>query len=130
MGDKIIDFGSLKNELLDRFEKNIQAHWNKDAEFIIDDITEPKGDWLEREYDLALLLNVVPIIERIKRGSTLELLNKLKAKSILLSLPLYSIGGRKYIGHYWKRWAYDNLRDIIASKDNKEMLILLKSQNI
>jgi hypothetical protein len=95
------------------------------VEFIIDDVTELKGEWLSKQYDLVLMLNLAPIIERIRRGSTLELISKVKTSFILLSLPLYSIGGRKYIGHYWKKWAYDNLRNIIASQDNKEMLILL-----
>jgi uncharacterized UPF0146 family protein len=96
------------------------------VEFIVDDVTEPKADWIDKQYDLVLMLNLAPIIERIRRGSTLELLNKIKTRFILLSLPLYSISGRKYIGHYWKKWAYDNLRHIIASQDNNEMLILMR----
>ena len=32
------DFDKIRIELLDRFEKNIQAHHEKDVEFIIDDL--------------------------------------------------------------------------------------------
>jgi hypothetical protein len=98
------------------------------VEFIIDDITEPKGKWLSRTYDVALFLNVIPIIERLERNSGNRLLKKIKARYILLSLPLYSLGGRKYIGHYWKKWYGENLdkKRIIAQHENKEMLILLK----
>ena len=34
------DFDSLRKEIIDRFEKNIQAHWDKDADFIVDDLGE------------------------------------------------------------------------------------------
>ena len=34
------DFDKLRRELLDRFDENIQAHHNKDVEFIIDDLGE------------------------------------------------------------------------------------------
>ena len=34
------DFDKIRIELLDRFEKNIQAHHEKDVEFIIDDLGE------------------------------------------------------------------------------------------
>ena len=30
----------LREELLDRFYRNIQAHWDKDVEFIVDDLGE------------------------------------------------------------------------------------------
>ena len=34
------DFDALRLEIIDRFEKNIQAHWDKDVEFIIEDLGE------------------------------------------------------------------------------------------
>ena len=34
------NFDQLQQELIDRFEKNIQAHHNKDVEFIIEDLGE------------------------------------------------------------------------------------------
>jgi len=34
------EFDKLRRELLDRFDENIQAHHNRDVEFIIDDLGE------------------------------------------------------------------------------------------
>ena len=34
------DFDSLRKEIIDRFERNLQAHWDKDADFIVDDLGE------------------------------------------------------------------------------------------
>lgn len=34
------DFESLRKEILDRFYMNIQAHWDKDVDFIIDDLSD------------------------------------------------------------------------------------------
>ncbi len=38
--DETIDFEIYRKEIIDRFEMNIQAHWDKDVNFIIDDLGE------------------------------------------------------------------------------------------
>jgi hypothetical protein len=34
------DYDALRSEIIERFEANIQAHWDKDVDFIIDDLGE------------------------------------------------------------------------------------------
>ncbi len=34
----VLDFKRLREEIIDRFEGNIQAHWDKDVDYILDDI--------------------------------------------------------------------------------------------
>ena len=38
--DETLDFKMFRKEIIDRFEKNIQAHWDKDVDFITDDLSE------------------------------------------------------------------------------------------
>lgn len=38
--DENLDFEMFRKEIIDRFEKNIQAHWDKDVDFITDDLGE------------------------------------------------------------------------------------------
>jgi hypothetical protein len=35
-----INYDALRKEIIERFEGNIQAHWNKDVDYIIDDLGE------------------------------------------------------------------------------------------
>ena len=32
------DFDALQNEIIDRFENNIPAHWDKDVDFIVNEL--------------------------------------------------------------------------------------------
>ncbi len=43
------DFNALRLEIIDRFEKNIQAHWDKDVDFIMDDLGEGFFSMFEAE---------------------------------------------------------------------------------
>ncbi len=104
--------------------------FSRDVEYITEDLTNPKKDWQNKTYDLALLLNLIPVLEKIEKNSSINLLKKIKAISTyqLISFPLFSLSGKKYIAHYWKNWVKRNIdeKSIIASAEqNKEMLFLL-----
>ena len=49
---------------------------------------------LEREVDLALLLKAIPCLEQIDRSAGKRLLASLPARQVLVSFPVYSLGGR------------------------------------
>jgi hypothetical protein len=97
-----------------------------EVEFETDNILDPKGTWKKGKYDLALMLNLIPVTEKIEKDSGMELLEKIRkiSRYVLVSFPLYSIGGRKYIGHYWKKWSAD-LKPV-AILEYRELFLLLK----
>lgn len=47
-----------------------------------------------QEVDLAILLKLIPLLDQINKSIAPKLLRELKAKAILLSFPLKSLGGR------------------------------------
>ncbi|HVX92906.1 MAG TPA: methyltransferase [Candidatus Dojkabacteria bacterium] len=47
-----------------------------------------------KEYDLVLLLKILPVIEQQSRGQTLNLLKRIKAKNLVVSFPTKSISGK------------------------------------
>ena len=49
---------------------------------------------LEREVDLALVLKAIPCLEQLDRSAGRRLLAALPAKHLLVSFPVYSLGGR------------------------------------
>lgn len=59
--------------------------------FCADVITETP----DREVDLALMLKLLPVLESQRKGRGYQLLRQLKAKRIVISYPLRSLGGRK-----------------------------------
>jgi 16S rRNA (guanine(1405)-N(7))-methyltransferase len=50
----------------------------------------------DREYDLALLLKVLPALELLDRATLPRLAQRLHARRIAVSLPARSLGGRPY----------------------------------
>lgn len=46
------------------------------------------------EVDLALILKAIPCLEQVQKAAGLELLNRLRAKYLVISFPTYSLGGR------------------------------------
>jgi hypothetical protein len=99
-----------------------------EVQFETDNILDPKGNWTKGKYDLTLMLNLIPVIEKMEKGSGAGLLERVKkiSRYLLISFPLRSIGGRKYIGHYWKKWSAD-LKPI-ASLEDRELFLLLKGE--
>jgi hypothetical protein len=97
--------------------------------FFVDDLLEPKEKWVRDKYSLCLLLNVIPVVEKIRNGSGKELLDLAEKISeyTLVSFPLYSLGGRKYIGHYWKKWCKEQIdqRKVVSEFQDRELFILL-----
>lgn len=47
-----------------------------------------------REYDVVLLLKLLPVIDQQRRGSVLNILKKVKANHLVISFPTKSIGGK------------------------------------
>ena len=48
----------------------------------------------EESYDLAIMLKAVPCLEQIDKGAGRLILEKLNAKNILVSYPIYSLSGK------------------------------------
>ena len=48
----------------------------------------------DMEVDLALLLKTAPCLERQEKGAVLRLLRRLRARHVVVSFPLQSLGGR------------------------------------
>jgi len=56
----------------------------------------------DMEVDVALLLKTAPCLERQEKGAVLRLLRRLRARHVVVSFPLQSLGGRNkgMAGHY------------------------------
>jgi 16S rRNA (guanine(1405)-N(7))-methyltransferase len=48
----------------------------------------------QQEVDLVIMLKLIPLLDQIDKGITPKLLQGLKAKALLISFPLKSLGGR------------------------------------
>ncbi len=59
-----------------------------------------------QEVDLVIMLKLIPLLDQIDKSIALRLLQNLKAKTILVSFPLKSLGGRGkgMLGTYQKRF--------------------------
>jgi len=84
----------------------------KDENIIQDDILNPVKSWDNEDYDVVLMLNVIPVIERLEKDSGVRLINKWKEKSkyVVLSFPLYSLSSKKNIGSFWKEYIKNILK--------------------
>jgi hypothetical protein len=97
---------------------------------ITEDILDSMGEWKDKKYDAILLLNVIPVIEKLENGSGEKLLVRFKkqTKYFVLSFPFYSIGKRKFIGNFWKEYI-EKLREkwkIIAEKQGREGIVVIE----
>lgn len=57
-------------------------------------LLEP-GPLLDEEFDLVLLLKVLPCLEQLRKGAGAELLKRLRARYVAVSYPALSLGGRE-----------------------------------
>ncbi|OIO23448.1 hypothetical protein AUJ65_03560 [Candidatus Micrarchaeota archaeon CG1_02_51_15] len=115
---------------------DVSSQWHasfpSQVNFEQDDVLSPQGKWTFKHYNLCLALNVVPVLEKIRPGagsSFLRLLEQ-RASFTLLSLPMRSLGGRKFIGGHWLNWVEQNIdaSHVAAKQEGNELLVLLKNQ--
>jgi len=134
-GKKILDLGCGKDY---EFFKNEQVDYTGvdvviDENIITDDILNPKEDWKDKEYDVILMFNVIPVIEKLEKGSGERLLERLKerTKFIVLSFPFFSLSGRKYIGHFWKKYINELKKKwkVVGESEDREAIIILKGES-
>ena len=52
------------------------------------------GDYPMRKVDLALVLKTIPCLEQVDKTAGAKLLESIQAKYVLVSFPVYSLGGR------------------------------------
>jgi len=104
---------------IDKFEGTIQ-----------DDVLNPSKDWKDKNYDLVLILNVVPVIERIEKNAGKKLIESWKGKSkfLVVSFPLYSLGNKKYIGAFWKNYVKSNFPDDLIEVVGRELVLILRGK--
>lgn len=97
---------------------------------IQDDILSPKKDWKDKDYDLVLMLNVIPVVERLSRGAGEELIEswKKKCKFLVVSFPLYSLGGRKYIGAFWKEYVKTTFPEEVIEVIGEDLVLVVKGK--
>ncbi len=102
-----------------------------DDKVIIDDILEPKKEWQNENYDVILLLNVIPVLEKLEKGSGEKLLERMRGKTkyFVLSFPFYSLSNRKYIGHFWKNYIQELKKrwKVIAEEQDREGIIIIEN---
>jgi len=80
----------------------------------------------EVKVDLAFLLNMIPTLERIEENASVKLLDAVEAKSIVISFPVRSLGGKNkgMRGYYraffqglmrkdWDSWSFETENEMI-----------------
>tara|TARA_Y100000310_G_C20676853_1_gene813581 strand:+ start:620 stop:1240 length:621 start_codon:yes stop_codon:yes gene_type:complete len=117
------DYEFFKNVDVDYIGVDIDIFDN----VIQDDILEPKKDWKNKNYGLVLMLNVIPVLERLEKGSGKRLINYWKGKSrfVVVSFPLYSLGGRNYIGNFWKSYVKENFPEDIIEVIQGDLILVV-----
>ena len=97
---------------------------------IQDDVLNPKGDWNNKNYDLVLMLNLVPVLERLEDGSGKKLISHWSGKSkwVIVSFPLYSLGNKKYIGAFWKNYVKENFPEELIEVVGGQLLLIVRGK--
>ncbi len=84
------------------------------------------GDIFTQEFpksDIALLLKLLPTIEQQQKGISLEILNKLPNKWIVVSFPVFSIGKKaKNMTEFYTTW----FEELIPKLDFKATVVKLE----
>jgi hypothetical protein len=118
--------------MMREFPKCVKSYTGVDiypfSENIIqDDVRAPKKDWACRHYDVCLMLNLIPLLEKTGGSSGVLGLAKKISDFVVVSFPRYSISGKKWIGDYWEKWAEKNLKGLHKKIIGTELVIILQN---
>ncbi|MEM3074918.1 MAG: hypothetical protein QW727_03185 [Candidatus Pacearchaeota archaeon] len=128
----VLDLGAGKDWEFFKFIVNVDytgVDISLEKNIIQDDILSSKKPWTKKDYDVVLMLNLIPVLEKIEKNSGIKLVEHWleKSKYVVLSFPLYSIGRKKYIGNFWKSYIEQKIKkdyDIVGS----EIVVILNGR--
>lgn len=128
---RVLDLGCGKDYMFFKQDKSIEysgVDIFKNEEVICDDILDPKKNWIDKKYDVVLMLNLIPVLEKIEKNSGTRILNEMLgiSKYVVISFPMMSLSGKNYIGHYWKKYIHDNFPNGLIKDLGKEIVIIVK----
>ena len=89
----------------------------------------PEGEW-----ELALIMKLLPVLETQKKGSAKKLLESLNVKNVAVTFPTRTLGGRKVgMEQHYTEWFEGIIPECFTVKDryicNFELVYILERNN-
>jgi hypothetical protein len=124
---KICDISSYSAVDIYDFSSNMPSG----VEFFHDNVLSPSMEWKDKNYDLIMMLNLIPVIERQKPGSGMQLISRSLSHCsfLIVGLPMRSLGSRRFIGNFWNSWIDKNIskeRIVEVLQTPSEKFLLLR----
>ena len=95
-----VDINAALMEALNDWAKEAGAPVEAHAHDVLCEKTLPEG-----EYDLALIMKLLPVLETQKKGAALALLRSVPAKRMAVTFPTRTLGGRKVgMDRHYTEW--------------------------
>lgn len=128
---KVLDLGCGYSYLFFKQDKALDyigVDVINDNNILTDNILSPRKDWKNKNYDVTLMLNVIPVIERIEKGSGKRLIEEMKkhTKYLVIGFPNRSISGRKSIGAYWRNYVNSEIGKVLYEYTGMDHAIIIK----